>query len=189
MEELKKKIKNEVIVIDDNIIKVDHFLNHMLDTKLLNNIGKEFSVMYPSATKIITIESSGIAYACATAFHMGYVPIVFARKSDSVIMGNHVYKRKIFSFTKKVMKEVIIDKAFLSQNDQVIIIDDFLATGDTLKGLSEIVLVSGAMLLGCLVVIEKGFQNGRREVEKLGVSVDSLANIKEIVNDEVIFYD
>lgn len=187
MEKLKNRIQEEAFIIDNRVVKVDHFINHMLDTKLLDDIGKEFALMYPDATKIVTIESSGIAFACSTAFHLNHVPIVFARKSDSVILGNHVYQRKVFSFTKNVSKEVIIDKAYLSHTDKIVIIDDFLATGNALVGLSEIVIESGAELLGCAVVIEKGFQGGRKRLEDIGIRVDSLANIKSIVDNEVVF--
>lgn len=187
MDKLKNKIKNEAYIIDDSIVKVDHFINHMLDTKLLFEIGAEIAKEFKEATKIVTIEASGIAFAVATAMHLNNIPVVFARKSDSVIIGDYVYKEEVFSFTKQITKCIIVDKAYLSQQDKVLIVDDFLATGNALIGLSNIVNESGATLLGCAVAIEKGFQNGRKRLNKRGIKVFSLANITEIINNEVIF--
>ncbi len=187
MEKLRNKIRNEAYIIDNRIVKVDHFINHMLDTSLVMEIGKEFADRFPDATKILTIESSGIAFAVTTAINLGNIPIVFARKSDSIVMGNHVYKREVYSYTKEVIKEVVVDKAFLSHTDKVVIIDDFLATGNALIGLSEIVEDSGAELLGCGIVIEKGFQQGRLRLEERNIKVISLANIIKIKNERVYF--
>lgn len=187
MKSLKLKIQNEAYVLDDGIVKVDHFINHMLDTKLLDEIGTEIALMYQGVTKVLTVESSGIAFACSAAMHLGYVPVVFARKTQSRIMGACVYKSIVKSFTKNVESTVSVDKAYLSSEDRVLIVDDFLAYGNALNGLADIVNESGATLVGCAVVIEKGFQKGRERLNKLGISVKSLANIKEIKNGEVIF--
>lgn len=187
MEELKRRINEEGFIINDEIVKVDHFINHMLDTKLLDEIGIELSKLFPDATKIVTIESSGIAFACITAIHMNHIPVVFAKKCNSRIMGDYVYKTIIHSYTKEQDNLVIVDKAYLNPSDKIIIIDDFLATGSALLGLSNIVKDSGATLLGCAVVIEKGFQKGRDLLQSKGVTVKSLANIVNIKEGKVVF--
>lgn len=187
MKILEEKIKKEAHVIDNRIVKVDHFINHMLDTKIATEIAAEFAKEFKEATKIVTIEASGIAFAVLTAIHLHHIPVVFARKSESLITDSNVYKRSVYSYTKEVSKDVIIDKAFLNSSDKVLIIDDFLATGNALLGLSEMVLESGATLLGCGIVIEKGFQNGRKRLEERHIKVLSLANIIKIKNNEVLF--
>jgi xanthine phosphoribosyltransferase len=187
MERLVKKIKEEAYVIDNKIIKVDHFINHMLDTDLVFDIGEEFALKFPEATKILTIEASGIAFAVSTAFHLGHIPIVFARKNESLITTKKVYASEVYSFTKQKVSNVIVDREFLSSNDKVLIIDDFLALGNATNGLIDIAEQAGAEIVGVGIVIEKGFQQGRKELVKKGIKVHSLANIKSIVNNELIF--
>lgn len=187
MDKLIEKIKKEAFVIDNRIIKVDHFINHMLDTELLFEIGKEFANRFPNATMILTIESSGIAFAVATAFQLNQIPIVFARKSESLITGNDVYTYPVFSFTKQVNRNVMVSKKFLSSNDKILIIDDFLAHGEALRGMIEIAKQAGCEIVGAGIVIEKAFQHGRDLVKDYGVPIHSLAIIREIRNNQLIF--
>lgn len=187
MERLINKIREEAYVIDNRIVKVDHFINHMLDTDLVFDIGKEFSEKFPTATKILTIEASGIAFAVATAFHLNHIPIVFARKNASLITTNNVYSSKVFSFTKQTESNVIVSKEFLSKDDKILIIDDFLAMGSALEGLVSIADQAGAEVIGIGVVIEKGFQKGREKLSDRGFEIHSLANIIDIQNNIPIF--
>ncbi len=187
MEKLINKIKNEAYVIDNNIVKVDHFINHMLDSKLVHDIGLEFSKAFHGVTKILTIEASGIAYAVATAFHMNHIPIVFARKSLSLLSGDHLLKSKVFSFTKQKESTIIVDRDFINENDKILIIDDFLATGNACLGLIDIAKQGNAEVLGVGIVIEKGFGPGRKIIEDLGIKVHSLAVIKKLENNKVVF--
>jgi xanthine phosphoribosyltransferase len=187
MQRLIDKIKEEAYVIDNRIVKVDHFINHMLDTELVFAIGEEFAKVFPKATKILTIEASGIAFAVSTAFHLKHVPIVFARKRESLITGTNVFSSTVVSFTKEETTQIIVDKEFLTKDDHVLIIDDFLATGSALKGLVDITKQSGATIAGIGIVIEKGFLNGRQPFVEQGINVHTLANIKEITNNHVYF--
>jgi len=187
MKKLKDKILNEAYVIDERIIKVDHFINHMLDSKLLFDIGVEFSKKIKGATKIVTIEASGIAFAVATSFALDNIPIVFARKTSSAITSNTVYTSNVHSFTKDITSTILIEKNYLNSEDNVIIIDDFLATGSAALGLIDIVNQAGATLLGTGFVIEKGFQGGRKAIEEKGIAVHSLAIIRSLKNNEIQF--
>ena len=187
MEKLINKIKNEAKIIDNRIIKVDHFINHMLDTNLLLDIGKEFAEKFPEATKILTIEASGIAFAVATAFHLNNIPIVFARKTESLITSNEVYTYPVFSFTKQVNRNIIVDKKFLSKDDKILIIDDFLAHGEALNGLINLAKSAESSIVGAGIVIEKAFQNGRDKVKQHNIQIHSLAIIKAIKDNKVIF--
>ena len=187
MKKLKDKILNEAYVIDERIIKVNHFINHMLDSKLLFDIGVEFSKKIKGATKIVTIEASGIAFAVATSFALDNIPIVFARKTSSAITSNTVYTSNVHSFTKDITSTILIEKNYLNSEDNVIIIDDFLATGSAALGLIDIVKQAGATLLGTGFVIEKGFQGGRKVIEEKGIAVHSLAIIRSLKNNEIQF--
>ena len=187
MDRLIKKIREEAYVIDNRIIKVDHFINHMLDTDLVFEIGKEFSEIFKDATKILTIEASGIAFAVSTAFHLNHIPIVFARKNESLITTDKTYSSVVYSYTKQKESNVIVDKEFLSSNDKVLIIDDFLAMGNATNGLVDIAEQAGAEVIGVGIVIEKGFQNGRKKLIEKNLKVHSLANIVRIDDNVLIF--
>ncbi len=187
MERLINKIREEAYVIDNKIVKVDHFINHMLATDLVFEIGKEFSEKFPNATKILTIEASGIAFSVATAFHLNNIPIVFARKNASLITTNNVYSSEVFSFTKQTVSNVIVSKEFLTKDDKLLIIDDFLAMGSALEGLISIADQAGSEIIGVGVVIEKGFQKGRDKISNRGFEIHSLANIIDIKNNIPIF--
>lgn len=187
MERLVNKIREEAFVIDNRIVKVDHFINHMLDTDLVFEIGKEFAKKFPKATKILTIEASGIAFAVATAFHLNHIPIVFARKSESLITSDNVYSSQVYSYTKQKESSVIVSKEFLNATDNILIIDDFLAMGNALNGLVSIAEMASCNIEGVGVVIEKGFQKGRERITNKEIKIHSLANIIAIENNKPIF--
>jgi xanthine phosphoribosyltransferase len=187
MDRLKQKIIDEAVVIDNRIVKVDHFINHMLDTELLFQIGLEFKNKFQRATKILTIETSGIAYAVSTAFHLNQIPVVFAKKTTSLITGNNVYQSEVWSFTKEMMSKITVDRSFINENDQVLIVDDFLAKGNALKGLVDIVKQANATVVGVGIVIEKGFEGARLRFKDEPFEIYSLANIKELKENRVFF--
>ena len=190
MELLKEKIRKDGVVKPGNVLKVDNFLNHQIDVALLDEIAKELKRRFGDApiTKVLTIETSGIAIACAVAREYG-VPVVFAKKSKSVNMDGEVYVAEVESYTHKKTNQVIVAKKFLNENDHVLIVDDFLANCCALQGLSSIVDGAGAEVVGCGIVIEKGFQEGGHRIRNLGFHLESLA-IVESMDDktgEIIF--
>ena len=164
------------VVKPGNILKVDSFLNHQMDIDLINEIGKEFKARFSDCpiTKILTIEASGIGIACIAAQYF-HVPVVFAKKTQSINLDGDVYSTKIQSFTHRRIYDVIVSKKFLSPEDHVLIIDDFLANGCALEGLIDIVKSSGATIEGVGIGIEKGFQKGGDLIRGKGIRVESLA--------------
>lgn len=178
MENLKKKILEEGEIHEGNILKVDSFLNHQIDVPFLKEIGKEFYNRFKdeNVNKILTIESSGIAIATMTAQEFG-CPLVFAKKSLTKNIAGDIYLTPVESFTHGTTYGVIVSKQFLGKGDRVLILDDFLAVGNALNGLIEIVKESGAELVGCGAVIEKGFQGGGDKLRKKGIHVEGLAII------------
>ncbi len=165
-------------------MKVDSFLNHQMDIQLFNEIGKEFKRLFAACpiNKILTIEASGIGIACIVAQYFD-VPVVFAKKAQSINIDGEVYSTKIESFTHKKIYDVIVSKKFLNENDKVLIIDDFLANGCALAGLIDLVKSAGASIEGIGIVVEKGFQKGGDLIRSKGVRLESLAII-EGMNDE-----
>ena len=161
MQLLKDRILTDGVVKEGNILKVDSFLNHQMDIDLINEIGKEFKRRFADCpiTKILTIEASGIGIACIVAQYF-HVPVVFAKKAQSLNLDGEMYCSKVESFTHKKVYDVILSKKFLGPEDHVLLIDDFLANGKALEGLAKLVKDSGAELVGAGVVIEKGFQPG-----------------------------
>ena len=188
MQLLKERILKDGIVKPGNILKVDSFLNHQMDIPFINEIGKEFKRIYADApiTKILTIEASGIGIACIVAQYFN-VPVVFAKKAQSLNLDGEMYSTKIESFTHKKVYDVILSKKFLGPEDHVLIIDDFLANGCALKGLIEIVKNSGAVLEGTGIVIEKGFQHCGDMLREEGIRVESLAIIDSMTDDSLTF--
>ena len=188
MQLLEERIRKDGIVKPGNIIKVDSFLNHQMDIPFINELGKEFKRRFADApiTKILTIEASGIGIACLVAQHFN-VPVVFAKKAQSLNLDGEMYCTKVQSFTHKRVYDVILSKKFLSTEDHVLIIDDFLANGCALQGLMEIVKESGAVLEGAGIVIEKGFQNGGDSLREQGIRVESLAIVDSMTDDSVSF--
>ena len=188
MQLLEERIRKDGIVKRGNILKVDSFLNHQMDIPFINELGKEFKRRFADApiTKILTIEASGIGIACLVAQHFN-VPVVFAKKAQSLNLDGEMYCTKVQSFTHKRVYDVILSKKFLSAEDHVLIIDDFLANGCALQGLMEIVKESGAVLEGAGIVVEKGFQNGGDSLREQGIRVESLAIVDSMTDDSVSF--
>ena len=190
MELLKEKIRKDGVVKPGNVLKVDNFLNHQIDVALLDEIAKELKRRFGDApiTKVLTIETSGIAIACAVAREYG-VPVVFAKKSKSVNMDGEVYVAEVESYTHKKTNQVIVAKKFLNENDHVLIVDDFLANGCALQGLISIVDGAGAEVVGCGIVIEKGFQEGGHRIRNLGFHLESLAIVESMDDQtgEIVF--
>ncbi|MFV0361711.1 MAG: xanthine phosphoribosyltransferase [Suipraeoptans sp.] len=188
MELLKQRILKDGVVKPGNILKVDSFLNHQMDIEFINEIGKEFKRLFKDApiTKILTIEASGIGIACITAQYFN-VPVIFAKKSQSVNLDGDMYTTKVESYTHKRTYDVILSKKFLSSDDHVLLIDDFLANGCALMGLINIVEAAGATIEGAGIVIEKGFQAGGKVVRERGVHLESLAIIDSMTDDSLIF--
>ena len=189
MELLKERILKDGNVKAGNELKVDSFLNHQIDITLLNEIGKEFKRIFSDSkiTKILTIEASGIGIACITAQYFN-VPVVFAKKSQSKNIDGDVFLSQVKSYTHGMTYDVIVSKKFISNDDNILILDDFLANGCALSGLADIVRDSGASLAGAGIVIEKGFQEGGKNLRAQGIRVESLAIIESMdENTGVIF--
>jgi xanthine phosphoribosyltransferase len=190
MEALKDKIRKEGKVLSEHVLKVDSFLNHQIDPLLMKEMGEEFANLYADQviTKVLTIESSGIAPSTFLGLTIG-APVVFARKKKSLTLSDNLYTSKVFSFTKNESNEISVSKDFLSAEDNVIIIDDFLANGEAVKGLLDIAAQAGATVVGVGIVIEKGFQQGGKLLREQGVRVESLARIKSLADGKVEFFE
>ena len=188
MKLLKEKIMSEGLVLNDAILKVDSFLNHQIDPELMMEIGKEFHRRFAGCgiTKIFTIESSGIACALPTGLCL-HVPVVFARKQKSALMSSEAYSTKVYSFTKKVTSDVTVLKKFLPAGEKVLIIDDFMANGEAMRGLCDIVNAAGATLVGIGCAVEKGFQGGGDRLRAAGVNLKSLAIIESAEPGNIVF--
>ena len=187
---LKEKIKNEGIVLNNSILKVDAFLNHQIDPELMMELGREFSKRFADkkVTKILTVESSGIAVALTTALFF-HVPVVFARKQKPSTMNENLYSTKVFSFTKNVTNNVSVSKKFLPPGENILILDDFLANGEAAMGLVDLVHQAGSNVVGIGIVIGKSFQPGRNRLIEAGYQVESLARIKAFEKGQIVFAD
>lgn len=173
---LEERIQKDGIVREGNVLKVDSFLNHQMDIKLFDEMGAEFKRRFADANinKILTIEASGIGIACIVARHFD-VPVVFAKKSKSINIDGEMYSAEVESFTHKCKNQVIVSRKFLSPEDRVLIIDDFLANGCALQGLISLVNEAGGTVEGIGIAIEKGFQVGGQIIRNLGYRLESLA--------------
>ena len=173
---LEERIIKDGIVKEGNVLKVDSFLNHQMDIELFDQMGAEWKRRFEgkSINKILTIEASGIGIACVAAQHF-HVPVVFAKKSKSINLEGEMYTAEVESFTHRCKNQVIVAKKFLSEEDHVLIIDDFLANGCALQGLIQIVQSAGATVEGIGIAIEKGFQSGGTIIRNLGFQLESLA--------------
>lgn len=182
---LEDRIVKDGIVKPGNVLKVDSFLNHQMDISLFNDMGKEFKRLFNDTpiNKILTIEASGIGIACVAAQYFDNVPVVFAKKSQTVNIDREVYSTKIESFTHKRVYDVILSKKYLSSKDHVLIIDDFLANGCALNGLLDIAQKAGATVEGVGIAVEKGFQRGGELIRQKGIRVESLAIIESMDAD------
>ena len=190
MELLQERIRRDGKVKGTDVLKVDSFLNHQMDIDLFNEIGREFKKRFEGKeiNKILTIEASGIGIACIAAQHF-HVPVVFAKKSQSINLEGEMLVAEVESFTHKCKNNVIVAKKFLNPEDKVLIIDDFLANGCALQGLIQIVQSAGASVEGIGIVIEKGFQSGGRIIRNLGFQLESLAIIEkmDVEDGSVVF--
>ena len=188
MHALEQKILSEGIVLSDQVLKVDAFLNHQIDPVLMQQIGKEFAARFKDAgiTKIITIEASGIAPAVMAGLELG-VPVIFARKYQSLTLKDDLYRSKVFSFTKQIESTIAISNKHISASDKALVIDDFLANGQAALGLADLIHQAKAEVVGLGIVIEKSFQPGRQLLLDKGYRVESLARIKSLENGAVKF--
>ena len=184
MKLLEERIKKDGVVKEGQVLKVDSFINHQMDIELFNEMGKEFKRLFAEKeiNKILTIEASGIGIACIVAQHFN-VPVVFAKKAKSINLDGDMYTTKIESFTHKKVYDVIVSKKFLSEQDHILIIDDFLANGCAVAGLVDLVRSAGATVEGVGIAIEKGFQTGGKIIRNLGYQLESLA-IVDAMNAE-----
>ena len=185
---LEQKILNEGIVLSDQVLKVDAFLNHQIDPVLMQQIGKEFAARFKDAgiTKIITIEASGIAPAIMTGLELG-VPVIFARKYQSLTLKDDLYRSKVFSFTKQTESTIAISNKHINSNDKALVIDDFLANGQAALGLIDLIHQANAEVVGVGIVIEKSFQPGRDVLLEKGYRVESLARVESLTDGKVTF--
>ncbi len=190
MQLLKDKIISDGIVKAGGVLKVDSFLNHQIDIPLYNEMGKEFARLFKGQeiTKILTIEASGIGIACIAAQYFN-VPVVFAKKMQSKNLDGEIYTSQVHSFTHGKDYTIRVSKKFISKADRVLIIDDFLANGKALIGLINILEQAGATLVGAGIAIEKGFQEGGRALREQGINIQSLAIIKEMDENKIVFKD
>ena len=188
MHALEQKILAEGIVLSEAVLKVDSFLNHQIDPVMMQQIGQEFARLFKDAgiTKIITIEASGIAPAVMAGLELG-VPVIFARKYQSLTLKDDLYRSKVFSFTKQTESTIAISNKHISASDKVLVIDDFLANGQAALGLADLIHQANAEVVGIGIVIEKSFQPGRELLLERGYRVESLAQVKSLANGTVEF--
>ncbi len=181
MQLLEEKIIKDGKVFSGNVLKVDSFLNHQIDVNLLDKMGEEIKALYKdvNVTKVLTIEASGIGVGCMVAKHFN-CPLLFAKKSKTLNIKGDVYTSKVESFTHQCTYDIIVSKDFLKENDTVLIVDDFLAKGNALIGLIDIVNQAGAKLAGCAIAIEKGYQGGGDKLRAEGIRVESMAIVEEM---------
>lgn len=189
MDELKKRILQDGIVIDNRILKIDNFLNQQIDTALITHVGQEFANRFQDQhiDRIITIEASGIAVAFAASLAFGNIPVVFARKKKSLLMQDELYTTSIYSYTKEESYTASISKSYLHTGERVLLIDDFLASGAAALGLAELAKQAGCTIAGIGIVVEKSFQPGRQKLEAAGYRVESLARIAKFANNAPVF--
>ncbi|WP_436855597.1 xanthine phosphoribosyltransferase [Staphylococcus caeli] len=190
MDLLKQKVEADGVVIDEKILKVDGFLNHQIDARLMHDVGQTFYEQFKNEgiTKILTIEASGIAPAIMAAMHFD-VPCLFAKKAKPSTLKKAVYQAEIHSFTKNTTSTVVVSDEFLDEKDRVLIIDDFLANGDASLGLNEIVKQAQATTVGIGIVVEKSFQPGRERLEEAGLTVSSLCKVASLSGNKVSFVE
>lgn len=189
MEILKDRIRKDGKVLNGNILKVDNFVNHQVDVKLFNEMGKEFKKRFNGyeINKIVTIESSGIGIATIVSQYFDFAPVVFAKKTIGGNFSQESYETKVYSYTKKQEYNVKISKEFINKGDKVLIIDDFLANGNASLGLVDIIKQAEATVVGVGIIIEKGFQEGREKLEKEGIRVESLAIVEKMEGNKIYF--
>ncbi|MEK5058521.1 xanthine phosphoribosyltransferase [Paenibacillus shunpengii] len=188
MEILKQKIVEQGVVVSDQVLKLDAILNHQIDPELTMEMGREFARRFEAEgiTRIVTVESSGIPVAFATAVHMG-VPLVFARRKKTLLADPDAYCERVPSFTKGIVTDIMVSREFIDPKDRILFIDDIIANGDAAKGIIKIVERSGASLAGFGVVVEKCFQSGASAIREQGIRVESLVKIESLKDGFVKF--
>ncbi len=188
MKQLEDKIRKEARIFPGNVLNVGSFLNQQIDVPFMMDMGKELARLYQDAkvNKILTVESSGIALAMAVACHMN-AKLVFAKKKQTANMDDNVYSAKVYSYTHGLENRIVVSRAFLTPEDRVLIVDDFLAMGEALNGMIELCRQAHAAVAGCGIAIEKGFQPGGDALRKAGIRVESLAIIDRMTEDELVF--
>lgn len=188
MKLLKQRIMEEGVVLSDQVLKLDGILNHQVDPPLIARIGQEFAKRFShdGITKVLTVESSGISVAFATALELK-VPFVFARRKKTLTTDTDIICERVPSFTKGIVTDIMVSRKYLNEKDRVLIIDDIMANGDAARGLIRIVEKSGADLVGLGIVVEKSFQAGAKTLRELGVRVDSLVKIGALENGKIVF--
>lgn len=189
MKLLEDRILKDIHIGADNVLKVDSFLNHQIDVSFVCELGKEFYRLFKdeNITKILTIEASGIGIACLAAQYFG-VPVVFAKKTKTINIYSDTYNATVHSYTHKKDYDIVVSKEFLSKEDNVLIIDDFLAKGSALTALLMLIEKAGAKTAGAGIVIEKAYQGGGNLVRDMGIRVESLAKIKSISKKDGIVF-
>lgn len=187
MEALKERIIRESQVVSDQIVNLDAVLNHQVDPALIMDVGKEFADRFADdrITKVLTIESSGISVAFATAYELG-VPLIFARRKKTLPVEEEVWKERVPSFTRGMVTDIVVGKRFLSERDRVLVIDDIIANGDAVRGLIRIIENAGSHLVGLGVVVEKAFQAGGKTLRERGIRVESLVRIRSLEDGNMI---
>lgn len=188
MKLLENRIRQDGVVLPGNVLKVNQFLNHQIDPQLMYEIGQEFARLFKErpVTKILTVEASGIAPAIMAGLVMN-VPVLFARKKKPSTLDDMTYTAEVYSYTKKVTNTISVDSKFLSENDHVLIVDDFLANGQAVKGMLEICRQADVKVEGVGIVVEKSFQEGADWIKGQGIRLESLARISSFENDAVHF--
>ena len=191
MDKLKKRILDEGVTLGSDRINVDGFINHRIDTSLMDEIGEEFARRFAGVKvdKILTVEASGIAIAVSAARYFGFCPVVFAKKARPNTMAEDVYQAPCKSFTKGTLNEITVAQKHLNEGENVLIIDDFLAHGEASKALASIVGTAGARVAGIGIVISKDFQGGKKALEDLGYRVETLASVTEMDSGKIRFAD
>ena len=191
MKLLEERIRKDGKILPGDILKIDSFLNHQIDVKLMEEIGKEFYRLFKDKdpSKILTIESSGIAIASAASPLFGYIPVVFAKKTVAANMAKDAYEAKEHSYTRNIEYTVQVAKEYLKENDRVLILDDFLANGEAMNSLIEICRQAGAKIVGCGSVVCKTYQPGERRIRDMGYDVKVLARVKSMSEDGTIEFE
>ncbi|USB32207.1 xanthine phosphoribosyltransferase [Paenibacillus sp. YPG26] len=190
MESLKQRILEEGVVISDQVLKLDALLNHQVDPELTMQMGKEFAARFreDGVTRVVTVESSGIPAAFATAYELG-VPLVFARRKKTLLADPDALCERVPSFTKGIVTDILLSKQYISENDRILFIDDIIANGDAARGLVKIIQRSGAELVGVGIVVEKSFQAGGKAIREQGIRLESLVRIVSLTDGKVTFED
>jgi len=187
MEMLKRRIREVGNVVAEGVLKLDAILNHQVEPELIMAIGREFAARYKESapTKILTVESSGIPIAFATAYELG-IPLIFARRKKTPTMDAAVYEERVPSFTKGIVTDIVISANYLQKGDRVVLIDDFIANGDAARGIIRIVERAEAEMIGVGIAVEKAFQPGGKSIREMGYRVDSLVRIVSLDNGRIV---